>query len=378
MEAAGRKRIPKFAWDYMSGGIGRETVLRENISSLDRVKLNPRYLTAEADQPDTQQAILDQTFDYPFGVAPIGLSGIVWPRAAEHLASAAKAHGLPFTLSGFATSSIEQIGEIGGRLWFQHYLTVDDSINRDMLKRAQKAGFEVLVVTVDIPTATRRDRDIYNGLSVPPQFNLRTLADIIAHPRWALAMLNQGIPEFLNIKPYLPPGASLAETSEMMSALIECHVSTEILKQLRDLWPGKMIVKGILDIDEARLCQQVGIDAISVSNHGGRQLDAAPTALEVLPRIRETLGKDYPILVDGGVRCGLDIARYIASGADFVLLGRAFMFALAALGDVGASHAMHILKKEFKMTLGQIGCARVADLPRHLYSSNNDTDLRCQ
>jgi len=289
LERAGKQRIPKFAWDYMAGGIGREHVLRDNISHLDKVKLCPRYLTAEADNPETQQTILGQTFDYPFVVAPIGLSGIVWPCAADHLALAAKTHGLPFTLSDFATSSIEQISTIGGSLWYQHYLTVDDSINRDILERARKAGFEVLVVTVDIPTETRRDRDIRNGLSVPPRFDLRTLADIVTHPRWAMATLKQGVPEFLNIKPYLPHNASLAETGEIIRDLIECHVTPDVLKQLRDSWPGKIIVKGILDVADAKLCQDIGIDAISVSNHGGRQLDAAPTALDVLAQIRETL-----------------------------------------------------------------------------------------
>ncbi len=366
MERVRKHRIPQFAWDYMAGGIGREFVLRENVSRLDAVKLCPHYLRAEANQPNTAHRLFEHSYDYPFGVAPIGLSGIIWPQAAEHLARAARCHNLPFALSSFATSSIEQIGGIGGQLWYQHYLTVDDNINRDMLKRAQKAGFKVLVVTVDIPTATRRDRDICNGLSVPPRFDLRTLLDIARHPKWAVAMLKQGIPQFQNIKPYMPDNLSLKELAIYLTELIEGHVSVKNLVQLRELWPYKMIVKGVLNADEAKACQKIGIDGISISNHGGRQLDAACTAIDVLPEIRQAIGNDYPLLVDGGVRCGLDIARYLASGADFVLLGRAFMFALAALGEAGANHAMDILKAEFKITMSQIGCPAVADLPQHL------------
>ena len=168
MEHAARRRLPRFAWDYMAGGIGREAVLAENLAALDRVKLKPHYLVADADSPNLSQSLFGVDYALPFGVAPLGLSGIVWPGAAEHLARAARANAIPFVLSGFATSSIEQIGAIGGNIWYQHYATIDQDINSDMLRRARESGFEVLVVTVDIPTATRRDRDIRNGLSVPP------------------------------------------------------------------------------------------------------------------------------------------------------------------------------------------------------------------
>ena len=366
MEVAAQHRIPRFAWDYMAGGIGRETVLAENCARLDQVKLRPRYLVDDATTPDLSRTLLGSRYSMPFGVAPLGLSGLIWPDAARHLARAAKHNDIPFTLSSVATSSIEAIGAIGGRLWYQHYATVDNAINADLLKRAQAAGFDTLVVTVDIPTATRRDRDIRNGLSVPPEFNSRTLLDILQHPGWALAMLRQGVPEFANLTPYLPQDLSLAQLGIHISALLEGHVSREKLRWYREQWPGSLIVKGILDADDAAACVDIGADAIVVSNHGGRQLDAAQTAIDALPAIRDAVGAEFPLLADGGIRNGLDIARYLALGADFVLLGRAFMFALGAIGNNGGEQAMRVLQAELRATLGQLGCASLRQLPDYL------------
>jgi len=366
MAAAAERRIPRFAWDYLAGGIGREAVLAENCARLDRVKLRPRYLVADADAPDLSQALLGQHYPLPFGVAPLGLSGLIWPAAADHLARAARSTGLCFALSNMATSSIERIGAIGGRIWYQHYAFADNEINADLLARARAAGFTTLVVTVDIPTATRRDRNIRNGLSVPPAFDLRTLLDIVQRPAWALAMLRAGVPEFESLKPYLPENLGLAQLGLHISEMIEGHVSREKLRWYRAQWPGKLIVKGILGADDAAACVDIGADAIVVSNHGGRQLDAAQTAIDALPAIRGAVGEDFPLLADGGIRNGLDIARYLALGADFVLLGRAFMFALGALGARGPLHAIAVLEAELRSTLGQLGCPRVRRLPEFL------------
>lgn len=371
METAARQRIPRFAWDYLSGGIGREYAVAENIANLDRVKLMPRYLVDDAEHPDLTQSLLGTDYALPFGVAPMGLSGIVWSRAAEHLARAAKQFDIPFNLGSFSTSSIEQIGKIGGHLWYQHYPTVDSAINADMLRRAEQSGFKTLVITVDIPTSTRRDRDIRNGLSVPPEIDIRFMCDILTRPAWALAMLRSGFPEFESLKPYLPKNPSFAQLGVILTELIEGHVSLEKLCWYRKNWSGRFIVKGILDPDEARACVELGADAIAVSNHGGRQLDAAPALTESLPAIRTAVGQDFPLLADGGIRNGLDIARYLALGANFVLLGRAFAFALGAMGAPGGAHAMGVLRDELRATLGQLGSPNINQLAEFLHTRSS-------
>ena len=367
MESAARRRVPRFAYEYLSGGISEGTALKNNREALDRVKLTPRYLSLAADKPDCSHRLFGRTYDAPFGVAPIGLGGLMWPRLAEHLAAAAKAHNIPFALSGFGTARLEDIAKIAlPNAWFQHYVTVDESINRDMVEKARAAGFEVLIITVDIPTATRRAQDIRNGLSVPPRFDLQTLSHIALRPRWALETLRAGVPQFQNLLPYIPRGSNLQQVGVFLSEIIEGHVSLERLKWFRELWPGKLLVKGILDPFEAEQCKAIGIDAIVVSNHGGRQLDATRSAIEVIGVIRDAVGTDMPLLADGGVRSGLDVLRFLAQGADFVLVGRAFVYAVCAIGAAGADHIMNVLKEEFRMSMAQTGCSAVKDVPAFL------------
>lgn len=367
MERAARKRIPGFAFDYLSGGIGREQNLRANLSAMENIKLKPRYLMDGADQPDMTHTLLGETYDAPFLVSPMGLSGLMWPKAPEHLARAAKIHNIPFVLSGFSTSSLEDIATVTGACkWFQHYVAVDQGINQDVVSRAKAASCEVLMITIDIPTVTRREKDIANGLSIPPQFDLQTLWQIMTRPRWALATAVNGVPRFRGLEPYLPKGMSLAELGVFIGDMVDAHITPKTLQWFRDNWPGKLMVKGVLNPEDARIAKEIGVDGMIVSNHGGRQLDAARTAPEAMGAVRDTIGPDMPMLADGGVRYGVDIARLLALGADFVPLGRAFAFAMGAMGPKGADHVTTILKDELRSTMGQLGCPRVCDLPDFL------------
>ncbi len=364
MRKAAERRIPRFAFEYLVGGIGAETCLARNRSVLDQVILNPQYITNGSISPDLSHSILGENYAVPFGVAPLGLSGLMWPRAAELLAATARRHNIPFVLSTFATATLEKIGEIAREnAWFQLYLPGDDAIAQDLLKRAENAGYQTLVVTVDIPVFTRRDRDLRNGLTVPPRRDISTLWQILSRPRWAVETLIHGTPQFRNLTPYAPTGAGTSEVAEFLSSMIGGHVSSDKLKQIRDRWKGRLVIKGILNPADARLGQEIGADALIVSNHGGRQLDAARSAVEAIPDIRKTVGLDLPLIADGGVSCGLDIARMLACGADFVLIGRAFIYAVAALGVNGGDHVMKVLTEEFKATLGQLGCSSPVDLP---------------
>ncbi|MFM9844272.1 MAG: alpha-hydroxy acid oxidase [Dongiaceae bacterium] len=374
LEPAAKRRVPRFAFEYLVGGIGDEVGLRRDRQALDAVKLRPRYLTDC--RPALGCTLLGRTYDLPIGISPMGLSGLIWPRSANILALAAKRHNIPFALSMFATTSLEEIGQLApGHVWFQLYVPNDRAIEHDLIARARHLGYEILVVTIDVPTATRRERDIKNGLSVPPRLEFGTVLQILRRPVWALHTLQTGIPEFENIKPYLPRKLTLAELGKYVSEIAEGHVSVERLKSIRERWPGKLVVKGILDPADALACKATGVDAVIVSNHGGRQLDAAPAAIEVLADVKNAVGASMPVLLDGGIRSGLDVARALASGADFVFLARAFMFGIAALGRDGGDHVISILREELRSTMGQLGCQELTALPSFIWKGGPSHDV---
>ncbi len=368
-EATAKRRIPGFALDYVVNGLGGGISVRKNRDALDAVELMPRYLS-EADQPNIRCRLLGRDYNAPFGVAPMGLSGLVWPNAEIILAQAAKAHNLPYTLSTVATVSLEAIHEIAGdNAWFQLYTPKEPAVRKDLLRRCEETGYETIAVTVDVPYKTRRAHDIRNGLSVPPRFDLKSVWQMATHPEWALRMLRRGIPQFINLAPYHDAGSSgnVRESLEQSTKYIEermgLHITPHLFAELRKMWPRTLLVKGVLDPMEAKAYIDLGADGVIVSNHGGRQLDAAPSAVDVLPQIRNAVGPGVPLLVDGGVRSGLDIARMLALGADFVMIGRPFLYAVAALNDKGGHHAMDILKAELQSTMGQLGCSTLSALP---------------
>ncbi|MGB0385777.1 MAG: alpha-hydroxy acid oxidase [Ardenticatenaceae bacterium] len=370
MEAAAGRRMPKFVHEYMIGGIGVEACVQRNRDALNGVLLMPRYLS-DAQKPDIRAKLLGYEFDAPFGVAPMGLSGLMWPDLERILASAARAHKIPYVLSTYACASLERVKPVAGEMgWFQYYPSSTPAVEQDLLDRCKAAGYQTIVLTVDIPVETRRARDFKSGLSVPPRFDLRTLYQMITRPTWAWGMLRMGVPDFETLKPYYPPGRSIHTSVEFISKSMKGHITAERFKTIRAAWDGDLLVKGVLDVEEAKTYLALGADGIIVSNHGGRQFDAAPTPVDVLPKMRAALGKEVPIMADGGIRHGLDIARILALGADFVFLGRPFVYAVAAIGKKGGAHVMHVLKEELKMTLAQMGCTTLAQLPDFLISDS--------
>lgn len=372
LERTAARRLPGFVKDYLFGAIGGNLNLERNRRALDAVRFMPRYLSA-APRPNIERTLFGRRYDAPFGVAPVGLSGLIWPRAEYLLAEAARRNGIPYTLSTVACASLEAIREVAGENgWFQYYPVNAPEVEASLLERCEQAGYDTILLTVDVPVHTRRAHDIRNGLSVPPRFDLRTLAQIVAHPRWALQMLAAGVPQFRNVIPYYGPGPAMSASAKFLGEVMKGHITPARFRQIRDRWRGRLVVKGVLDVDEARQYLDMGADGLLVSNHGGRQADAAPSSAEMLPRIRRAVGADAVLLVDSGVRTGLDIARMLALGADFVLLGRAFMFAVAAAGQAGAEHLSEMLKAELRADLGQLGCPDVAELPRFLYDGGAD------
>ena len=369
MEAAAQHRIPGFVRDYLFNGISRGVSVRKNRDDLDGVELMPRYLK-EADQPNIRCRLFGQEYHAPFGVAPMGLSGLVWPNSERILAQAAKQQNIPYTLSTAATISLEETRKIAGEnAWFQLYTPQEPEVRKDLLRRCREASYETILVTVDVPFKTRRDHDIRNGLSVPPRFDLKTLWQMSTHPHWALRMLRVGVPQFVNLKPYHEAGQSrnvgrsIRASTKFIEERMGLHITAQRFEEIRGLWPGKLLVKGVLDAEEAKTYRALGADGLIVSNHGGRQLDAAPSAVSVLPQIRAAVGPDVTLLADGGVRTGLDVARMLALGADFVLIGRPFLFAVAAMDSQGGEHVINVLKAELQSTMGQLGCPTLRNLP---------------
>lgn len=361
MEAAGVPRIPRFVRDYMVGGIGAEVGLARNRSALDAVALMPRYVV-ECAVPDLSVTVAGVRWAAPFAVAPMGLGGLIWPGAELAIARAMGAAGLGHVLSTVSTTAMEQIALLAGagRI-FQLYSFADPKIDAALMARAWAAGYEVLMVTVDVPGATRRRRDIQSGLSFPPRFTLQSLLQIMACPRWAMGQAGRGIPAFQNILPVLPKG-SVTEQAAFIGAQLEGHIGPARLARIRAVWPGRLIVKGVLSPEDAAVALDCGADGVVVSNHGGRQLDAAPASVEVLPAIRDRLGEGALVLADSGVRSGLDIARMLARGADAVLIGRPFLQAAAAAGPRGPAHLAAVLMAELRTTMGQLGMSRLDDL----------------
>jgi isopentenyl diphosphate isomerase/L-lactate dehydrogenase-like FMN-dependent dehydrogenase len=366
LEARAQRRLPLFVWDYMAGGAGDESGLSHNRSVYKSIKFTPNYL--EPRRPiDFSTEILGGRFDQPFGVDPVGLTGLIWPKAPEYLARAAVAANIPYSLANFSTTDIETIGNIAGaNAWLQLSTIRDDDVQFDLLDRAKAAGFSAIIATIDTASHRRSLRDLRNGFTMPPKLTPRNLLSIAQCPSWALTTLANGIPRFKTMLPYTGDMAGTVGTARMLEALLQLGIDWTYVEKLRARWDGPMVIKGVLSPSDAEHCRRSGVDAIIVSTHGARVSEALIHPLDALPAIRDAVGSEVKLIVDSGVRSGLDIARALARGADFVLMGRAFMFAVAALGEIGADLAVDLLRTELEQVLQQIGCFDIADLPKHL------------
>ncbi|MGI9421232.1 MAG: alpha-hydroxy acid oxidase [Geminicoccaceae bacterium] len=355
------RRVPRYAIDYLEHGAGRERLVQKNRAAFDDVRIIPRYLrTLEGLDPSTE--IFGQRYDLPFGIAPIGMGSLIWPGAEMINAKAAAKNNIPMTLSTVACASMETMAEAtDGRLWYQLYSPKDEEIRWDLLKRAKAAGIEVLIITVDVPVPPRRERTIRSGLSVAPKITIGNIARAALHPFWSLEILRHGIPRFRNFAPYIPDGSSFQEAANFVRGQFGRAVGLDEVRTIRDRWQGKLIVKGILHPEDALGCiDDIGADGILVSNHGGRGSDASPTSIDALPAIVRAVDKKATVILDSGVRSGLDVLRACSQGADFVLLGRPFFYGIAALGQQGAEHVIRILREELIHAMRQHGFVRAA------------------
>ncbi len=359
-------KIPKFAFEYLDGGCNEDVNLHKNTAEIREVELKPYYLRKH-EGSRMQTELFGHTYDAPFGIAPVGLQGLMWPNAPEILAKSAFEHNIPFVLSTVSTSSIERISELTqGRAWFQLYHPTENILRDDLIKRAEAAECPVLVILCDVPTFGFRPRDVRNGLAMPPKMSLKNIIQVLGRPEWALKTLVHGQPNFETMKPYMPKNLDLKQLGKFMDETFSGRLNEEKIKPIRDMWKGKLVLKGVANEADAETAVKLGLDGIIVSNHGGRQLDAGESTIKPLSRIAATYGDQLTVMMDSGLRSGPDVARTLASGAKFTFMGRSFMYGVAALGNKGGDHTISLLKTELQQVMEQICCEKTSDFSNFL------------
>lgn len=366
LRAKAKKRIPKFAFEYLDGGCNEDINLHKNTAEIREVELLPYYLSKHSGS-NMKTKLFGHSYDAPFGIAPVGLQGLMWPNSPEILAKAAFEHNIPFVLSTVSTSAIERISEITeGQAWFQLYHPAKTELRDDIIRRAAAAECPVLVILSDVPTFGFRPRDIRNGLAMPPKMSIANILQIMGKPNWALQTLRHGQPNFETLRPYMPKNLDLKQLGQFMDQTFSGRLNEERIKPIRDMWKGKLVLKGVACEADVEKAIQLGLDGVIVSNHGGRQLDAGESTIRPLARIAEAYGSQIEVMMDSGLRSGPDIARTMASGAKFTFMGRSFMYGVAALGAEGGNHTISLLKAQLQQVMEQICCENIQDFPNHL------------
>ena len=350
-----RRRLPQFAFDFIDGGAEDEINLRNNTTAFQQLELVPRYLAGVSD-PKIETEIFGKSYSAPFGISPMGFLNMAWPGADLAVARLAAQQNIPYMVSSASSTSLEKLAQAAnGNAWFQIYLSAMQGLDDELMARARSAGYEVLVVTVDVPRSGKRDRDVRNGLKIPFRPTPRIIADLFLHPRWSLETLRYGVPGYGNFGKTLTGKMGTLSLSEIQGTLFSQNLDWDDLRRLRDKWHGPLLIKGILHPEDASRSIDAGCDAIVVSNHGGRQADYAPASIDALPAIASITNSKIPLLLDSGVRRGADIVRAKALGASLAFAGRAFAYGVAARGTAGARISFDILQSELLSALGQLG-----------------------
>lgn len=353
-----QRRLPSAVFDFLEGGAEDERGLTHNLSVFEHIRFKPRRLV-DISQRGLSTEIFGSTLNAPLAIAPTGLNGLMWPQGDLVLARAAAHAGIPFMLSTAASMSIEEIArQADGERWFQLYV-FHPEVADSLVRRALAADYSALVLTTDVGVNGFRERDMRNGFGVPFHYTTRLIVDGALHPRWSLDLLRHGVPQVANFRgdAALSPDAQAA----LMNRQMDASFDWEDLKRLRDNWPRKLIVKGLLDPADAARCIDLGVDAVILSNHGGRQLDSAISPMEAIEATVAKVGS-APVMIDSGFRRGADVVKALALGARLVLLGRATLYGLAARGREGVDDVLRMLKTEIDCTLAQIGCPSVNEL----------------
>ena len=315
------------------------------------------------DKPTLKAELFGHIYDAPFGISPIGLQGLMWPKSPEILAKAAFDHNIPFVLSTVTTASIERIAEITeGNAWFQLYHPAKESVTKDILKRAEVAECPVLVILADVPSFGYRPRDIRNGLSMPPKMTLTNIVNAIKRPHWLFQTIINGQPSFETLKPYMPKKLNLSQLAKFMDATFSGRLNEEKIKKIRDLWKGKLVLKGAESIEDVEMACQLGLDGVIVSNHGGRQVDVGQATIDSIKTIAPLYKDKITLMMDSGIRGGADVARAMSTGIDFSFMGRTFMYGVSALGKKGGYHTISMLKTQLTQIMEQLSCSQVKDI----------------
>ncbi len=361
-----RRKVPRAFYDYVDTGSYNEETYRANRADLTDIKLRQRVLV-DVSQRSLATTIVGQPSAAPLVLAPIGLCGMQHGDGEILSAQAANEAGIPFTLSTMSICSIEDVAEATGKpFWFQLYVIKDRDFSKDILDRATAAKCNTLVLTVDLQVLGQRHRDIKNGMTVPPQFRIKNVIDIASKPAWAWSILNGRRKTFGNLAGHVKGMDNVTQLGQWTAQQFDPALNWKDVEWIKKIWPGKLVLKGILDVEDAKTAVKLGADALVVSNHGGRQLDGAPSSISALPAIADAVGGDLEVLFDGGIRTGADVLRALALGARGCMIGRAYIYGLGAGGKAGVARAIEILKNELSVAMALTGTNKIADIGRNV------------